>query len=1159
MKNAAAWRVCRFWLVSGAKKKTCQSGFEMRFILPRMKLLSQLASLSAAATLMLQLGTFVEASPFFTENAATAHSNAADPTQQCEGLSFEENSKHVVAWQAPKSLDQIALTLVSNSDSSNPISVGTYKFDKGATEELPLELKGQQPGQYHYHIQSGDCSIDSVEFTITAEQQKTTPPVTSAQDAGDHTNDDETFDNLIQTMKGLPSDNTDSNSNDAHLDQLVNDLKHTESTHSNDEAFDELVSNISKSHTVSNSDQSLDDLVNNLKSTETNHLNDEALDGLVNDLKSTETKHLNDDALDGLVNDLKSTEKQHATDDEALDNLVSQLPSKSTTSHQDIALNSDLDSLSGNTASNDDDDLDALVNDIAKSTQADNDHKNEKSTSSADWDSMIEDLKSHSNQQEEPKKESSTSQGLDQVIDDLAKSIKDKSHSDADTEPSTKEYESFKSFIDDLDQDYTKYLANNKESESKQVSHKNDAKLDGEAPADSHANEWFTNTDLRTKTNSKRAFNKRGENNYFTNEDRRTTHANAVPVTDPVPPTDSTRPVWAVNGGYFTNDDQRTNVNSGVHNDAEWAEDAAPATRPVWAVNGGFFTNDDQRTNVNSAHNDAEWAEDAADVGEDQEAATRPVWAVNGGFFTNDDQRTNVNSAHNDAEWAEDAATPAEEQQDGVWHMDEIADVPEWNVNEAALDNHENSVWESTEDTDEPAYVEAPVHHPNDIEWTVGQDAPSAAPIHHPNDVEWSVNAAEESPLMDHTNFVHWDSESIDAQVEQDDDSGAHVDAAEGEWFDADQHIDDASDLLEWAEDSVDDFEDDDTHTDGAQWETTEHANDMDLDNTANRWSLNDGATEWSTNAFDENDVTASSANDHTDAAAPGVEETPQWLSSEHANDDHEDEDASSWSVNDGPSEWAVDEDVVINEAHENDATFISEWLTSEHANDDHEDEAPAGWSVNETPAKWNVSEAPAEWNVNEAPAEWNVNSGAESQHANAVPEWTTSEHANDDMEQTNSWSLNEDPTEWSTNSIDVDAVEEGAYEDQQHNNAADATTGSEWVSSEHANDDHEDEDASSWSVNDGPAEWQVNDNDIHADSAAWTVSESDHENAVPEWSTSEHANDDHEDEHLNANEWNVNDASVESVHSNAASPQWLTANSDHSDSGDWAVNDVTW
>lgn len=348
---------------------------------------------------------------------------------------------------------------------TNPIAiVCDIDYDEGATEELPLELKGRQPGQYHYHIQAGDCSIDSVDFTINAEQQKITPPVTSAQGAGEHANNDETFDNLIQTMKGLPSDN---NSNDAHLDQLVNDLKHTENTHSNDETFDELVSNISKSNIASNSDQSLDDLVNDLKfteaqhsndetldglvndlkSTQTQHSNDEALDGLVNDLKSTETQHSNDEALEGLVNDLKSTGKQHANDDEALDDLVSHLPTKSTTSHQDVALNSDLDSLSGNTSTNDDDDLDALVNDIAKSTQADNDHENEaKSSSSTDWDSMIEDLKSHNNQQE-PKKESSTTQGLDQVIDDLAKSIKDKSHSNADAEPS-KQYESFKTFID---------------------------------------------------------------------------------------------------------------------------------------------------------------------------------------------------------------------------------------------------------------------------------------------------------------------------------------------------------------------------------------------------------------------------------------------------------------------------------------------------------------------------------------------------------------------------------------------------------------------------------------------------------------------------------------------------------------------------------------
>jgi hypothetical protein len=42
------------------------------------------------------------------------------------GLSFEENSKHVVAWQAPDTLDNVALSLVKEGDSSNPISIGSF-------------------------------------------------------------------------------------------------------------------------------------------------------------------------------------------------------------------------------------------------------------------------------------------------------------------------------------------------------------------------------------------------------------------------------------------------------------------------------------------------------------------------------------------------------------------------------------------------------------------------------------------------------------------------------------------------------------------------------------------------------------------------------------------------------------------------------------------------------------------------------------------------------------------------------------------------------------------------------------------------------------------------------------------------------------------------
>lgn len=53
-----------------------------------MKFFSQLAGLSAAATLILQLGTFVEASPFFAGSSTSIHGNAADSTQQCQGMNM---------------------------------------------------------------------------------------------------------------------------------------------------------------------------------------------------------------------------------------------------------------------------------------------------------------------------------------------------------------------------------------------------------------------------------------------------------------------------------------------------------------------------------------------------------------------------------------------------------------------------------------------------------------------------------------------------------------------------------------------------------------------------------------------------------------------------------------------------------------------------------------------------------------------------------------------------------------------------------------------------------------------------------------------------------------------------------------------------------------
>ncbi|CAO3591601.1 unnamed protein product [Absidia cylindrospora] len=928
----------------------------------------------------------------------------------------------------------------------------------------------------------------------------------------------------------------------------VNNLKQTQQAHSNDQTFDDLVSKISKSNTDSNTNETLDSLVNNLKQTETKHTNDQVLDGLVNDLKSAQPQHSNDKqvldelvndlknsasqhtddkVLDGLVNNLKSSESRHSNDDQELDDLISNLPSnakdvdslvddiKSATAttkqqpgHQDASINSELDTLT-------------------KPTPHKND--NQAKTDDPDWDSMINDLKSlpsHGNQ--DTPKESTQTQGLDQVIDDLAKSLKnnknDKSHSDAAAAPGPTDAKSFKSYIDGMDQDYTKYIDNNKASETKQVSHKNDAKV--EESTASHANEWFTNSDLRSKIkNGKRAFKrsllKRAESNYFTNDDQRSsTHANDAASEEKL----ASHPVWATNGGFFTNDDQRTNVNSGsVHNDAEWASDDAPSSRPVWATNGGFFTNDDQRTNINSGfvHNDAEWASDDAD-------ASRPMWATNGGFFTNDDQRASVNSgAHNDAEWAEDAAAVSEENQDGVWHMDEMADIPEWNVDDdaPAFAGHEdNAIWESEEQTDEPVSVEAPTHHPNDIEWNVPNQQ-QEAPNHHVNDIEW--NADDDTSAFDHTNLVHWDSEADDIEDEKNDDAG-HVNAdVEGEWVDNDAtsgHINDATNDLKWAQDSVeDDLEDEDDtvaagHGNG-EWQTDEHVNDDDaLDDNSNRWSLNEDTTEWSTNAFDENDTDLpSSIPGHANDNAAATTTTPEWASSEHANDDHED-DAMSWNVNDGPSEWSVDGDddasshgndgaVPSDQAHDNDATLTSKWSTDEHVNDDEEhvnsewtvNEASTGWSVNEAASGWSVDEEPSawttneqhvdadEWNVNEAVGDWNVAPPAagQSSHPNASPQWLTSESDHPNVSP-----------QWLTS-------------ESEHPNAS--------------------------------PQWLTSESEHPNASPQWLTSESDHPNASPQWLTSE-------SEHPNASpQW----LTSESDHPNA-SPQWLTSENTHS-------NDVNW
>ncbi|KAL0074966.1 secreted sialophosphoprotein [Phycomyces blakesleeanus] len=108
---------------------------------------SSLARLSTSAALLLQLGTFVQASPFFQPN----HANDVADVDPCADLVFEDNSKHVVAWQAPGSLENIDISLVTDESNEFVQEIGSY-------------------GKYHYKLvansEASTCELSSAAFTV---------------------------------------------------------------------------------------------------------------------------------------------------------------------------------------------------------------------------------------------------------------------------------------------------------------------------------------------------------------------------------------------------------------------------------------------------------------------------------------------------------------------------------------------------------------------------------------------------------------------------------------------------------------------------------------------------------------------------------------------------------------------------------------------------------------------------------------------------------------------------------------------------------------------------------------------------------------------------------------------------------------------------------
>ncbi|ORE13333.1 hypothetical protein BCV71DRAFT_258659 [Rhizopus microsporus] len=143
---------------------------------------SNKASITFAVTLVLGTCQLALATPLFNIPSAN-HLNDASIEDICqdfritypakEGVVFDDNSKHIVAWQAADSIKQVNLTLVSNQNPSSTAYIGTYDATLGATDEVLFSLQGRQDGDYHVHIAGqGDnsqfCEADSATFKINA-------------------------------------------------------------------------------------------------------------------------------------------------------------------------------------------------------------------------------------------------------------------------------------------------------------------------------------------------------------------------------------------------------------------------------------------------------------------------------------------------------------------------------------------------------------------------------------------------------------------------------------------------------------------------------------------------------------------------------------------------------------------------------------------------------------------------------------------------------------------------------------------------------------------------------------------------------------------------------------------------------------------------------
>ncbi|KAL1929541.1 hypothetical protein VTP01DRAFT_1679 [Rhizomucor pusillus] len=197
--------------------------------------LTLLASLSSVAAMLLHCGTFVAANPTFTPH----ENDGSQVLDQCQGFSvtypvgqglvFPENTNRLVAWKAPEGISNVNITL-AKADQTPVAVIGTFDANLGSAGEVPVSLNGQEPGEYHFHLEGigMNCQADSSNFQVTSNSQ------TSLQ---------QTDDKLVNAVAGATHQDSPYFTNEdrrTHVDQNLSDeLNQLQQKHSNQAGHDD--------------------------------------------------------------------------------------------------------------------------------------------------------------------------------------------------------------------------------------------------------------------------------------------------------------------------------------------------------------------------------------------------------------------------------------------------------------------------------------------------------------------------------------------------------------------------------------------------------------------------------------------------------------------------------------------------------------------------------------------------------------------------------------------------------------------------------------------------------------------------------------------------------------------------------------------------------